>query len=298
MLKTRFNDTIRLVTQPNHAVAAGFMAAHWGNEEFTRLGFYGNCSEPEKLSSETIFGIAEHDNGWWEWEASPSNSESDKLPLGLAEVLSNPTEATQRWQIGITRFEDIHPYASLLTNFHAYRLYNVAQEEESSIHPLFGNSKSFSNEKSPQAISLIETLQNQQDKLKKKLDSLGGWHKDGIRSEILLPHARMMQILDALSLYLCSDFIPPVSGKAKGLGRDEVKIKDIPRKNWEDRVNIHIMPQENGTLVCDPYPFNENNLVVPIVVTEIENFDDDEVSLRELYKIPRKIVKFTFQKSE
>jgi len=161
MLKTKFNDSIRLVTQPNHAVAAGYMASHWGNKEFTKLGFYDNCSDPEKLAAETIFGIAEHDNGWWEWEASPTNSESDKLPLGLAEVLSNPTEATQRWQIGITRFEDIHPYASLLTNFHAYRLYNVAQEEESSIHPLFGNSKSFSNEKSPQAISLIETLQNQ-----------------------------------------------------------------------------------------------------------------------------------------
>jgi len=88
MLKTRFNDSIRLVTQPNHAVAAGYMAAHWGNEEFTKLGFYDNCSEPDKLAAETIFGIAEHDNGWWEWEASPSSSESDKLPLGLAEVLT------------------------------------------------------------------------------------------------------------------------------------------------------------------------------------------------------------------
>ncbi len=292
MLKTRYDNTIRLVTQPNHAVASGYMASHWGNEEFTKLGFYDNCSEPEKLAVETIFGIAEHDNGWWEWEASPSSSESDKLPLGLAEVLSNPTEATQRWKIGTTRFEDSHPYASLLMNFHAYRLYNVANEEESSIHPLFGNSKSFSNEKSPQATSLIETLQNQQERLKEHLNNLGGWHKDAIHPEILLPHARMMQILDAISLYLCSDFIPPVSGKAKGLGCDEVEIKHIPRKNWEDKVKLHITPQEDGTLVCDPYPFDENNLVVPIVVTEIENFNQNEVSLMDVYKIPKKIVSF------
>ena len=39
MLKTRYDDTIRLVTQPNHAVAAGYMASHWGNDEFTKLGF-------------------------------------------------------------------------------------------------------------------------------------------------------------------------------------------------------------------------------------------------------------------
>jgi len=297
MLKTRYGDTIRLVTQPNHAVAAGYMASHWGNEEFTKLGFYDNCSDPGKLAAETIFCIAEHDNGWWEWEASPTSSESDKLPLGLAEVLSDPTESTQRWQIGTTRFEDSHPYASLLINFHAYRLYNKIHEEESSIHPLFGDSKSISNENSPQAISLIETLQNQQERLKQRLDSLGNWHKDAIRPEILLPHARMIQILDALSLYLCSDFIPPVSGKAKGLGRDEVELKHIPKKNWEDKVKLHITPQDDGTLVCDPYPFDENNLVVPIVVTEIENVSQNEVSLMEVYKIPKKIVSFTFQKS-
>ena len=296
MLKTIDNGTIRLVTQPDHAVAAGYMAAHWGNEEFTKLGFYDNCSEPDKLAAETIFGIAEHDNGWWEWEASPSSSESDKLPLGLAEVLSNPTESTQRWRIGTTRFEDSHPYASLLMNFHAYRLYNKIHEEESSIHPLFGDSKSISNENSPQAISLIETLRNQQERLKQRLDKLGGWHKDAIRPEILLPHARMTQIMDALSLYLCSDFIPPISGKAKGLGRDEVELNHIPRKNWEDKVKLHITPQEDGTLVCDPYPFDEDNLVVPVVVTELDaNIQNETYQIRE-YNIPQKIVTFTFQR--
>ena len=296
MLKTRHESTIRLVTQPNHAVAAGYMASHWGNKEFTKLGFYGNCSEPEKLSDEIIFGIAEHDNGWWEWEADPSSSESDKLPLGLAEVLSNPTEATRRWQIGTTRFEDNHPYASLLINLHAYRLYNVAREEEYSIHPLFGDSRSFNHENSPQATSLIKTLENQQERLRRRLYSLGGWHNDAIHPEILLPHARMMQIMDALSLYLCSDFIPPVSGKPKGLGRDEVEIKNIPRENWEDKIKMHIIPQDDNTLVCDPYPFDENNLRVPIVVTEIGDFNQKDISLRELNKIPKKIVSFTFCK--
>jgi hypothetical protein len=166
------------------------------------------------------------------------------------------------------------------------------------MNPLFANRTSIPSANSPEAISLIETLQNQQERLKQRLDSLGSWHKDAIRPEILLPHARMIQILDALSLYLCSDFIPPVSGKAKGLGRDEVELKHIPKKNWEDKVKLHITPQDDGTLVCDPYPFDENNLVVPIVVTEIENVSQNEVSLMEVYKIPKKIVSFTFQKSK
>ncbi|KAG0510873.1 MAG: hypothetical protein NPMRD1_650001, partial [Nitrosopumilales archaeon] len=87
MLKTRYNGTIRLVTQPDHAAVSGYMAAHWGNEEFSKLGYFDDSSEPEQLAAETIFGIAEHDNGWWEWEASPTITASDKLPKGLAEVL-------------------------------------------------------------------------------------------------------------------------------------------------------------------------------------------------------------------
>ncbi len=35
-----------------------------------------------------------------------------------------------------------------------------------------------------------------------------------------------------------------------------------------------------------------------IGVTEIENFSQNEVSLMDLYKIPKKIVSFTFQKSK
>ena len=35
MLKTSYGNTVRLITQPNHAVAAGYMASHWGNKETT-----------------------------------------------------------------------------------------------------------------------------------------------------------------------------------------------------------------------------------------------------------------------
>jgi len=95
---------------------------------------------------------------------------------------------------------------------------------------------------------------------------------------------------------LCSDFIPPISGKAKGLGRDEVELNHIPRKNWEDKVKLHITPQDDGTLVCDPYPFDEDNLVVPVVVTELDaNIQNETYQVRE-YNIPQKIVTFTFQR--
>jgi len=294
MLKTRDNGTIRLVTHPDHAIAAGYMAAHWGNEEFTKLGYFDNCEDQKKLAEETIFGIAQHDNGWWEWEASPSSSEFNELPSGLFKVMSNPTESTMRWKIGISRFEETHPYGTLLTNLHAYRLYRGEINEE--IHPLFVGSKSMGWKESPEATSLVETLKKQQDRIKQHLEKLGGWHKEAVKPEILQPHARLTQILDALSLALCSDLIPPVSGKAKGLGQDEIEFHHVPKKSWEDRITIHITPKGNNTLELDPFPFDEDNLVVPIIVTEIDASRQEEITLSESYKIPRKIVEFTFRR--
>ena len=61
---------------------------------------------------------------------------------------------------------------------------------------------------------------------------------------------------------------------------------------------MRITSQDDGTLVCDPHPFDENNLVVPVVVTEIKNFKTNEISLTDMYKIHQKIISFIFQKSK
>ncbi len=63
MLKTIHNGIIRLITQPDHAAVSGYMAAHWGNEEFSKLGYFDDSSEPEQLAAETTFGIPET---YWE----------------------------------------------------------------------------------------------------------------------------------------------------------------------------------------------------------------------------------------
>ncbi len=299
MLKTRYNGTIRLVTQPDHAIVSGYLAAHWGNEEFSKLGYFDDSSEPEQLAAETIFGIAEHDNGWWEWEASPTITASDKLPKGLAEVLSIPEQAAERWRIGIHRFEESHPYASLLMNFHAYWLYRAQQgkADEKFLHPLFRGKPYAINEASLKVVSsLIETLNQQQKDLKQRLEKLVGWQKDAIQPGNLQPHVKMLQTLDAISLSLCSDLLPPLSGETKGLGRDEVEFLHIPRKNWDDSVKLQFRPLGEGRIECNPYPFDEDNLAVPVVVTDLKDDIQNETHQVREYRVPQKIVTFTFQR--
>jgi len=82
--------------------------------------------------------------------------------------------------------------------------------------------------------------------------------------EHLNPNARLLQLLDGLSLSLCSALIPPRSGTAKGLGDDEFDLLEVPRRSWEDRVTIQVKPASEGRIICEPYPFGVDPL--PVVV--------------------------------
>ncbi len=69
MLKTKRGSQVWLITQPAHAELSGQLAAHWGNEEFAAPGHFAASADSERVRREVVLAVAEHDNGWWEWEA-------------------------------------------------------------------------------------------------------------------------------------------------------------------------------------------------------------------------------------
>jgi hypothetical protein len=120
MLKTQVNREYWCIEQPDHGVIAGYLAAHWGNREFRRPEHFAPTSFPGSLRDEVVLGVAQHDNGWWEWEATPELSSSSGLPLDLMDIFQAQQEGMSRWRRGIPRFAETQPYAGLLTSFHAY----------------------------------------------------------------------------------------------------------------------------------------------------------------------------------
>lgn len=139
MLRTEHNDTFTFITQPDHGQLSGMFAAHWGNESFMAAGHYGNPAESDRLRGEVLLGIAEHDNGWWEWEADPDIVAETGLPMGLGEVLQDQQAGMDRWHLGTARFP-AYPYASLLIVWHAYWLYAIRVVDNPDArftHPLF-----------------------------------------------------------------------------------------------------------------------------------------------------------------
>lgn len=262
MLRTRHENQIWLISQPDHARVAGYLAAHWGNDTFAAPGRFAESASAEILRAETILAIAEHDNGWWEWESDPEVGSFDGLPLGLPDVLKDQQASMDRWRQGIPRLSGEHPYVGLLISLHAYWLYVVRAKPDPDpafIHPLFSNRPSGDLYLGPQEAEskFLDELEAQQAVLTARLranPATRAW----IEPENLNPHVRLLQLLDGLSLALCSSLISP------SFHAGSFKLLEVPRAHWQDRVTIDARPAAGRRIVLRPYPFAIDPL--PVVV--------------------------------
>jgi Protein of unknown function (DUF3891) len=290
MLKHRIGDELVLISQPDHAAVSGYLAAHWGNDEFTRPGYFAPAPDPEELRAETVLAIAEHDNGWWEWEADPQLSAEDGLPLGLLEV--GPREGMEHWRLGVPRFVEKHPYVSLLISFHAYWLHAPRCEPHSDsafFHPLFGdpaNAPPLEGEDLARTQGFVVEQKEIQERLIAWLREDATWAA-GVRPENLHPHVRLLQLADALSLALCF-------GGDKALG-----LKGIPRRDWDDRVTLELTPRNNGRIVCRPYPFDLDPLPVTIRARGVTLPVDRPGHFHNWWQsLPRRLIRFEYGSSD
>lgn len=261
MLKTRQGSTTWLVDQPAHGALAGLLAAHWGNASFAPPGGFTGGSVDQHLRRETIMAIASHDNGWWEWEASPAEGE-DGLPQGLEEVLGHPLQGMRRWHLGVGRLAPDHPYASLLISDHAAWLYAAQFEDgfpQELVHPIQGKKSTYPPDMRALAEDFVREMREVQLGLEERL-SQDAWGRSALKQR--LPHSRLLQILDALSLALCSALLGP-----QGLGRDPLTFADVPRSSWDDRVEMKLTPLGEGRLALDPYPFSPHSAPLEVTVT-------------------------------
>ena len=267
MLKTLQRDKLWLVTQPDHAQVAGYLAAHWGNDDFVRPGCYASVPDSERLRAETLMAIAQHDNGWWEWEASPELTDVDGFPSGLAEVLKDQQEGMNRWRTGLARFDN-RPYVNLLISHHGYWLYAAKVQpspDPAFVHPLFWNrapEELFPGDRKVEVEFIVELESLRQrwiDELRAD-SATASW----VEPANYNPHGRLLQLLDGLSLSLCSALIPVRNGEAKGLGRDAFELRHVPRQSWDDRVTIEVSPSEECRIILDPYPFDLDPLPVSV----------------------------------
>lgn len=282
MLKTRVGDDLWQVHQPDHGRLAGYLAAHWGGANgFARPGGYAPFPAPDELRQGVVQAVAEHDNGWWEWEADPPIDPADGWPLGLLEVTrQRPDDSLRRWRLGVPRFADAHPYAALLISLHASHLY--ADPDDALRHPLFGgadSTKTLNSAAEPFRSFVAEQKAVQSDLLRRLTADLA-WAA-AVQPEHLYPHLRLLQVLDAVSLFVSFGAQQPL------------RIADVPRASWQDRCDIELRPTADRQIVCDPFPFDTDplELFLPVRIVPA-GVGSPDLPLTRLHALPLQAVPF------
>jgi hypothetical protein len=175
----------------------------------------------------------------------------------------------QRWRLGIPRLAEEHPYASLLIGDHAYWLYAaqfIGDAPPEFIHALQRDRKRYPHGWSGEARRFMDQVKQMQDDLCRRGSTDSVW-RSALAPEHRFPHARLLQTLDALSLALCSDVLPAAEGgPARGLGEDVIRLADVPRMNWQDRVSIRLQPAGERRIRIEPYPFDAEPFAVSVPV--------------------------------
>ena len=105
------NGQLLCIHQTSHALMAEQFCRHWGNADFARPLPY----------MATMLALAQHDNGWYEWELHP-RLRSDGYPMDFIHD-TEPLGKVQLWRRGVNRVYEQHPYAALLVGRHAALLY-------------------------------------------------------------------------------------------------------------------------------------------------------------------------------
>ena len=117
------NGQLLCINQTSHALMSAEFCRHWGNSDFTVPAPF----------AEVLLGVAQHDNGWYEWELKPK-LRPDGYPM---DFLHDPDVLGKLnlWRRSVNRAYEQHPYAAVLIGRHASMLYadapaNLFTQEE------------------------------------------------------------------------------------------------------------------------------------------------------------------------
>ncbi|MEE8283280.1 MAG: DUF3891 family protein, partial [candidate division NC10 bacterium] len=201
--------------------------------------------------AEVLFGIAEHDNGWDEWEQAPEIHVESGYPLHFTELTSEAYGAI--WRRGVERHRTRHPYAALLIALHTEnlarrRLNRVLAQEDDRVGSPFQGEISAGGE-----LASLKTFIADMEKLRGELtDAVIAQAKvraDGLEADIKA-NFRLLQIGDLLSLEFCCGLSGPFT------------VEQVPTQATGRFLSATFEPVSEDTLAVSPYPFSEPDVAV------------------------------------
>jgi hypothetical protein len=269
------NGTALVITQEGHADVAAQLAAHWGNQQFSRIEPYRSM----------MFGTTYHDSGHREMEADlPINTEKGVpfmfrgAPPGLRKREDDVANAL--W----VRSRD--PYASLVVAVHhsglrKRRYDTVRVKKDESVNGASPNETPLGLD------AAFEDLEGWQQEVAQELGM-----SDPSTRDAFWHNYRLLQVFDLLSLHFCCDGY-------RGDQLQELTLENVPVSNASpELVELHIVPVDHNVVRVTPYPFDESPLRVSVLARCVtpKVAASADIGQEEYYHAPRELVTWEFTK--
>ena len=239
MILQQQSDPMVAIRQTDHAFLAGFFAREYGNETFKR---------PEPSTSFCL-AVAEHDNGWQEWELQPGVDHKSFTPHTFMTIPTS--EHIALYQRGIERIVKVDLYAGLLVAAHCMGLYDRAR----ATIPGY-SAKYVKSEEQHKVNDFVQRLRLQQLRLKVDLRNDPAT-KPFIEESSIKANSLRLDALDRLSLFFC-------------LGAsDETAIDGVPIDDEGKEADLFVRPAGHNQFTVDPYPFRRDPLDFAILARRI-----------------------------
>ncbi len=251
MIRHRRGNEFLLVTQDDHAVAAGRLAERIGNDRFAPPSPYGP----------TITAICMHDAGWPLHDDRPTLNAAG-LPL---HVLETPTHrATRIWTESTARATAVNDYAGLLVSLHVLHLSVLSGISQHSRErdELFELNK-FQHRQ-------VEAQEQLRQRLGLRIDrplqlGLAAFGTDADEDQLQFNY-RLLSAMDRISLdACCSEHL------FQSIDRIHPRASEPP-------ISIAIRHGQPFATTLDPWPFDVSNVEVPLKCrcVSAEPFDSQE----------------------
>lgn len=242
MIVSRRPEGLVIVRQVDHQSQCLLMAEAWGNDDFARPDPYAPLAE----------AAACHDEGWREWEDAPQ-VDATGAPIDFPDL--DRARHTDLYRVSIAAAVGRGPRTGLLVSMHGQGLYERRLGLDGPPPPAAG--------RRPEVTRFLGEQRELQARLRRQIGEgpgLHAWAWDAYR---------LLQAWDTLSLYLLWRALPA--------GREGTLVR-VPRHAGDPGVDLRLTPDGPDACVCDPYPFAEPEVALPVAARTVADrpYRDDE----------------------
>ncbi|MGD1276878.1 MAG: DUF3891 family protein [Tepidisphaeraceae bacterium] len=267
-----------LIAQHDHALLAGHLTLHIGNELFA----------PPSPLSPVVHAVAQHDCGWQSQDDRPTLNPQGS-PSHVFEI--SHEIALAAWSRSVEEACAADPYAALLVSLHTMNLAALAAEHLAKPVTPQSRQELFKIHQFHQRQVEIQQSLRQRLAMRTDLALRLGLARPGAAPEedLLLANFHLLELLDQLSLVLCFDRL---------VFRE---VQNVFPRPGESPVTVRFeRDDDDGAVHLDPWPFDEPRIDLQVPAKRLPAVTyENEDHLRTAYAAaPSEILELSVRRME